>query len=221
MSFREPLSAIIQSCDTLLEREGVAGSESNTNTITEIRNKSRQLIQYANELLEMSNMETSMPRSAKIEVNLIELVMSYRREILYEVKPNVPVNVRTDLSPHVKVWIDTAMFRHLVMHLLRESAKHTDKGHINIRYAAENHGLRFWIENTCDFVDPEILATMFTKQIDPNNKHLGDKDAVISMSICKSIIDKLSGTIEATSRKTEQGNLLVITFWFPCSIKTS
>ncbi len=220
MSFREPLKNIIKECDSLIENEHIAAHQEILDTITGIRNKSRQLIQFSNEILEMSNMESNIPHSTKIEVNLIELIMSYRREILYDVDDNVPVNIRTEMSPHTKVWIDTTMIRQLIMHLLRSAAQNTHKGHITIRYAAEREGLRFWIENTHEEIPKEILDTMFTKQIDPRNNEISDdKDTVLSMSICKTIIDGMNGKIEATSRKTEQGNLLVVSFWFPCPIK--
>lgn len=221
MSFCEPLKAIIQNCDNLMGKDGIKNDQNSLDDITDIRNKSRQLIQYANELLDMSNTEASIPNSQKIEVNLIELIMSYRREILYDVKDNVVVNVRTDLSPHTKIWIHTTLFRQLVMHLLQCAATHTETGHITIRYATENRGIRFWIENTCKAIPQEIVDTFFTKQIDPSYEHLSDdKVTILSMAICKNIIDNLRGEIVATSKQSGQEFLLSISFWFPCRINT-
>jgi len=218
LTFQEPLRSIIKNCESIESQPCFRQHPDVVKAIEDIRFQSQQLAQYANEILELSNTQGNIPRSSKIQVNLIELIMSYRREILHDVKENVQVNIRTEVSPHTKVWVDTTIFRQLIMHLLRAAAESTDEGSITIRYATEKKGLRFWIENTCPALPKEALDTMFTAQIDPynQNKKTDDKDVVMSMALCKSIIDKLKGTIEATAKQTDFGNLNIVTFWFPC-----
>lgn len=218
LTFQEPLRSIIKNCESIESQPCFRQHPDVVKAIEDIRFQSQQLAQYANEILELSNTQGNIPRSSKIQVNLIELIMSYRREILHDVKENVQVNIRTEVSPHTKVWVDTTIFRQLIMHLLRAAAENTDEGSITIRYATEKKGLRFWIENTCPALPKEALDTMFTAQIDPynQNKKTDDKDVVMSMALCKSIIDKLKGTIEATAKQTDFGNLNIVTFWFPC-----
>ena len=223
MSFLESLRAIIQDCDLLFQKQSIKSNPEDYSIVNDVSNKSRQLLQYTNELLDMSGTESSSPSSSRIEVNLIELVLSYRREILHYVKDGVSVNVRTELSPHTKVKINTIMFRQLIMHLLRVAATNTDKGYITIRYAAEKDGLRFWIENTIDGpAVPDLLQDMFSGQIEPNGKHLyKGKDMVLSLSVSKTIVKDFNGTICAESRQNGQENLLVITFWLPCQVKAN
>ena len=218
VTFQEPLRSIIKNCESIESQPCFRQHTDVVKAIEDIRFQSQQLAQYANEILELSNTQGNIPRSSKIQVNLIELIMSYRREILHDVKENVQVNIRTEVSPHTKVWVDTTIFRQLIMHLLRAAAENTDEGSITIRYATEKKALRFWIENTCPALPKEALDTMFTAQIDPynQNKKTDDKDVVMSMALCKSIIDKLKGTIEATAKQTDFGNLNIVTFWFPC-----
>lgn len=218
VTFQEPLQSIIKNCESIESQPCFRQHPDVVKAIEDIRFQSQQLAQYANEIMEISNTQGNIPRSSKIQVNLIELIMSYRREILHDVKENVQVNIRTEVSPHTKVWVDTTIFRQLIMHLLRAAAENTDEGSITIRYATEKKGLRFWIENTCPALPKEALDTMFTAQIDPynQNKKTDDKDVVMSMALCKSIIDKLKGTIEATAKQTDFGNLNIVTFWFPC-----
>ncbi len=217
-NFREPLHTIIERCEAIERQPCFKEHPDVVEAIEDIRFQSRQLYQYTNEILEVSNTASHIPHSTKIEVNLIELIMSYRREILHDVRENVQVNIRTELSPHTKVWVDTTIFRQLVMHLLRVAAHRTERGHITIRYAKENNGLRFWIENTCDPIPQQVLDTLFTDHIDPYNHDKGgdDKDMVISLSICKAIIDDLKGQIEATAGQSGDRYLNIITFWFPC-----
>ncbi len=161
----------------------------------------------------------SGPYSSKIEVNLIELILSYRREILYDVKKSVHVNVNTELSPHTKVWLDTTMFRQLIMHLLRIAAQNTDAGYINIRYAMEQNGLRFSIENTSEPIPQEVLETLFTEKGDAESQRSAKENEIArTLSICKTIIDNMKGTIEASSKQDKTTHVNVITFWFPCTL---
>ncbi len=124
------------------------------------------------------------------------------------------------MSPHAKVWLDTTIFRQLIMHILRIAAEYTESGYINIRYATEKDGLRFWIENTCNPIPQEVLATMFTDNVASNDnpQKVNAKEIAFTMSICKAIIDNMNGTIEATSKQVERDFVNVITFWFPCTL---
>ncbi len=219
-NFRGPLKSIIYNCDAITKQPCFKDHPDVVKAIEDIRFQTKQLQQYTDEILEISNTEGNIPHSVKIQVNLIELIMSYRREILYDVHDNVQVNLRTEMSPHTKVWLDTTMFRQLIMHLLRAAANNTYEGHITIRYAEEKDGLRFWIENTCEPLPQEVTDNMFADQINqqPNDKKKTDKDTVISLSICKAIINDLKGKIEATSQQSELGFVNIITFWFPCNL---
>ncbi len=220
-TFRDPLNKIILSCESIERQPCFKQHADVVRAIEDIRFQSQQLTQYVNEILEISNTQGNIPHSTKIQVNLIELIMSYRREILHDVREGVQVNIRTELSPHTKVWVDTTIFRQLIMHLLRAAAGNTSDGFITIRYNSEKEGLRFWIENTSAPVPQEVLDNMFTEQINPyRQQHKEeDKELVLSMSLCKSVIDSLKGDIKATSGKTKQGRYLnIITFWFPCVV---
>ncbi len=218
-TLRGPIDSIIQRCEDVEVMPCFQEHPEIAEAIGDIRFQSKQLLQYTKEILEISNTEGNIPHSAKIQVNLIELILSYRREVLYNVKDDVLVNVQTEMSPHTKVWLDTTLFRQLIMHILRTAAQHTEKGYINIRYATEQDGLRFWIENTCDPIPQEVLAKMFTDNavIDDHQKS-NEKEIAFTMSICKAIIDNMKGTIKATSREENHNFINIITFWFPCTL---
>jgi len=218
-SFRGPLDAIISRCESMEQMPCFKTDPKIFEAVEDIRFQSKQLLQYTEEILELSNTEGNIPHSSKIEVNLIELILSYRREILYDVKNHVQVNVNTEISPHAKVWLDTTMFRQLIMHLLRIAAQNTNEGYINIRYATEQNGLRFWIENTCEPIPQEVLDNLFKDTVDHENQQKTREDEIaFTLSICKAIIDNMKGTIEASSKLDRSTYVNVITFWFPCTL---
>ena len=103
VTFQEPLQSIIKSCESIESQPCFRQHPDVVKAIEDIRFQSQQLAQYANEIMEISNTQGNIPHSSKIQVNLIELIMSYRREILHDVKENVQVNIRTEVSSHTKV----------------------------------------------------------------------------------------------------------------------
>ncbi len=221
-TFRDPIDIILKRCEVIESLPCLKDRQQAAKAIEDIRFQSKQLLQYTKEILELSNTEGNIPHSSKIEVNLIELILSYRREILYSVKKPVQVNVITEVSPDAKVWLDTTMFRQLIMHILQIAAQNTDEGSINIRYATENNGLRFWIESTSKPIPKETLEKMFTdEQVVPAQHKSNEKEIAFTLSICKAIIDNMKGTIKATSKETKLGNVNAITFWFPCNLNIS
>jgi len=219
-ALRTPLNSIMTNCDMLVDEQEKINLQKQKEIIAEINQSSHHLYEYINELFELSNIEGNVPKLTAIEVNLIELIMSYRREILHEVNQNVLVKIRTELSPHTRAVLDTTMVRQLIMHLLQCAARYTDEGSITIRYDAEQEGLRFWIEDTGSGIPREVCETLSSKMMKPNpdSKQI-DKTTILSLSVCRAIIDAIHGTIEATSEEAENGGGTTFTFWFPCEVK--
>ncbi len=193
-------------------------SEEREKVMTNIYKNSRQMFTYLDELQELTNFEGSIPALSMIEVNLAELIMSYRREILHETQRGVMVSVRSSMSPHCKANLDTTMFRQLIMHLLRLGAKRTKEGEITIEYSWENEGLRFNLKDTGLPIREEIRSLLFTNKLKAEDiKQMDEQSTYISLCMCKSIIDSMRGTIEALPREDENGAF--ISFWIPCHVR--
>ena len=219
-SLRSPLNNILNYCNALevMHSEQFQHHE-HYNAVKNIRTHATRIQKFLNELLELSNYESSVPTLTAIEVNLAELVMSYRREIMHYVSDKTHVLIRTTLSPHCKVVLDTTLFRQLIMQVLHNAADHTEEGSITIRYDWENEGLRFWIEDTSEGLPDGMCEDLFTSKIDPYGEDkLEDKTMALRCSICKTITKTLHGKIEAMSSTQANGTGMTVTFWIPCEI---
>ena len=218
--FRIPLKTIIDSCKTYAEAaESIPLTPEKSNALIQDIYKNSQLMSiYLNELSELIGFNGNIPDMAKIEVNLAELVMSYRREILHETNRGVVVSIRSNMSPNSKVTLDTPMFHVLMMQLLRICAQHTKEGSITINYNWEREGLRFRIEDTGGGIPEEYKGIIFKSQL-PNWRALPIECQLIGASVrtTKALIDAMNGTIEAYSSEEEKG--IVIDFWFPCYVR--
>ncbi len=220
-ALRSPLSAINKYCDVLEgdEQEPLTDEERDK-LISEIHKNSHSMFSYLNELQELTNFDGAVPALSMIEVNLAELIMSYRREILHETHRGVMVGIRTTMSPHCKATMDTTLFRQLIMHLLRVAAKRTEEGDITISYEWEREGLHCWIEDNGGGLADEYKGVIFKNLLPEDHPMSADcQSTAISLRICKSIIDSIHGTIEAHSSEEDKG--VVISFWFPCKVKFS
>ncbi len=220
MTVREKLDNIIRSCENVKSQPHIGQHSDVSKAIESILLDCRQLLQYADEVLDISGTNVNIPTSKKINVNLVELIMSYRREIMYDVNDGVQVDIQTELSPHTQVWIDTNILRQLIMQILHCAAMNVTNGTITIRYAKENRGLRFWIDGKCQKAPENVLKAMSADQVGSANEELDscDKEMIMGMSMCKSIVNSLNGKFDVKSTQIGSEFQNVISFWFPCTI---
>ena len=115
-TLRTPLNAIsgystmiLETPDTMMQPDHVRELAGN------IEKDSKQLLGFVDQLVELSKFEGITPSFTFIEVNLTELMASYRREAMSYTKPDVSVQVRTDLSPHCKGTLDTNFMHQLIL----------------------------------------------------------------------------------------------------------
>lgn len=217
-ALRTPLNAIIGFSDFLMKEQekGQVDPEQLKEAATHINQNGHQLLFFIQQLLELSNFESSVLTFSLIEVNLAELMASYRREAMHETNPNVSVLVRSSLSPHCKATLDTNLMHQLMMHLLRNSAHFTKEGSITINYEYERKGMRVTITDTGEGIPQEYLDNAFSLLHAEDSLTLENRTTELGLSICKAIIDGMGGEI---SLSAEPGKGSTATVWFPCRMR--
>ena len=213
-ALRTPLNSIIGFSDIMLSPEAdQMPKEQVAEMVTQINQNGHQLLYFISQLLELSNYEGNMLTFSKIEVNLAELMASYRRETLCDADPNVSVRIRTTLSLHCKATLDTNLMHQLIMRLLKNSAHHTKQGSITIEYGYEHKGLAVNIIDTGSGLPEQYKEHIFSMLENEDAMTLLNQGSGLGLSICKSIVDALGGTISLSS---EEGRGTTASFWFPC-----
>ena len=216
-TLRSPLNAIEGSCNKILqEKDENLQPPQVRKSVTEISDHTKELIDFVDQLHEMSKFEGITPSFTFIEVNLTELMASYRREALNYTKPEVTVRVTSDLSPHCRAILDTNLMHQLMMHLLRNAALHVVEGDIFVRYTCERRGLKVSVNYT-DMGQTNLGNTDVHSLIQEENA-LKDssKSSVLGLAICRAIVDMFGGEFFMES---EDGKKTVASFWFPCEMK--
>ncbi len=138
---------------------------------------------------------------------------SYRREAMNITKPEVSIRVKTDLSPHCKVTLDTNFMHQLMMHLLTNAAKHTSQGEIIIRYSNERRGLKVAITYMGNGQAEMISEDIFTFLQNDATLNLTNGTADLGLPISKTIVEALGGELDI---ETDNGRKTIASFWFPC-----
>jgi K+-sensing histidine kinase KdpD len=216
-TLRTPLNAILGYSNMILEENDETMNAAHVKEMSSnINNNSKDLLAFVEQLFEISKFEGITPSFTFIEVNLTELMASYRREALALTKPDVSVRVRTDLSPHCKAMLDTNLMHQLMMHLLSNAAKCCLEGDIIINYNHERKGLKVTItylgNGKAELIGSDIYSFL---QKEDALKHVNES-SILGLSICKAIVEMLGGEFfmdTAYERKT------VVNFWFPCKMR--
>lgn len=214
-ALRTPLNAIITDSQRLLDNEETDSKKLNA-TMTTINQNGKQLLYFISQLLELSSFDSNMATFTMIEVNLAELMASYRREAQRDAGAEVTVVVRSPLSPHAKGTVDTNLMYQLMTHLLHNALAHTQEGTITIDYDQDDKGMRIEVIDTGDGEVQDFKSNFSTLIQGNDSLALFNQRSGLGLSICKSIVEGLHGTIDL---KSEKGKGTHVTVWIPCKMR--
>lgn len=215
-TLRSPLQVIEGVCNMILDEKDENMQPAQVReSMLNISSHAQELIDFVAQLHEMSKFEGITPSFTFIEVNLSELMASYRREAMNYTKPDVSVRVTTDLSPHCKAILDTNLMHQLMMHLLTNAVAHVTRGDILIKYGAERKGLKITI-NFIGIGQSELVGVDIYSLLQEENAL---KDSVMSsalgLAISKAIVEMFGGEFYMDS----DNDKTLASVWFPCQLK--
>lgn len=215
-TLRSPLQVIEGFCNMILDEKDENMQPAQVReSMLNISSHAQELIDFVAQLHEMSKFEGITPSFTFIEVNLSELMASYRREAMNYTKPDVSVRVTTDLSPHCKAILDTNLMHQLMMHLLTNAAVHVTRGDILVKYGAERKGLKITI-NFIGIGQSELVGVDIYSLLQEENAL---KDSVMSsalgLAISKAIVEMFGGEFYMDS----DNDKTLASVWFPCQLK--
>lgn len=215
-ALRAPLKAILGYSDMILEeRDELMQPAQVKEMVTHINTSTQQVIGFVQHLMDLSKFEGITPAFTFIEVNLAELMASYRREAMVVTKPDVAVRVRTDLSPHCRGRLDTNFMHQLMMHLLTNAAKFTNQGDITIFYTNERRGLKVTISYMGNGQTELIGEDIYSFLQREDALALSNDSSGLELSLCRAIVDALGGELDIES---DNGRKTSVAFWFPCKM---
>ena len=155
----------------------------------------------------LSHLANDVLRLARIDAHKIDLQMvtfclhEFCQDIILlrmnSTHPNVELYLEDD-SPNLLVYTDQQKLYQVILNLLSNAQKFTDKGHIKLAYSVdeEQNTINFTVEDTGLGMPPQIHTYLFERFYKANTFTDGPG---LGLSICKAYIEAMGGTIQFTS----------------------
>ncbi len=211
---RTPMNAILGMAELLANTELTPDQQRYVDTF---QRAGSNLLGIINDILDLSKVESGRITLEWIAFDLREVVE--RALELIRVKANEKgLEVKAEIAPDVPPVLagDSTRLRQIILNLLGNSLKFTEKGGLTVRIAvehrvAESIGLRFAIADTGIGIPPEKLETIFesfTQADASTTRHYGGTG--LGLSISKKLVELMGGRIWVESIVGEGSTFLFI-----------
>ena len=163
-----------------------------------ISRKCEHLLTLVSDILDLSRIE-----SESIEYNFAEYALGQLlRDIYLRKTGSIPrgVDFNLQLPPDdIRITTDTIRLRQVVEHLVDNSVKFTSRGHIDLGYSFSSDGesVRIFVADTGCGIPADQTERIFERFYKVDNFTQG---AGLGLSICRTIIEHLGGTVGVSSR---------------------
>jgi signal transduction histidine kinase len=209
---RTPLNSIIGFTGILLQ--GLAGqlNQEQQRQMNMVQNSARHLLALINDVLDISKIEAGQlelsPSNFDLKTSIDKMV-----KLVSPLAEKKGLDIRLDLSEDVgTITADQRRLEQVILNLINNAIKFTDKGHIMISYRVEDDQCLLSVSDTGIGIRAEDLSKLFQPfhQIDTGiaRRHEGTG---LGLSICRKILDMMGGTIGVESR-WGQGSTFTISF---------
>lgn len=194
---RTPLNAI-NGFSEILESdvEGALETEERTQLATMVHDNGKRLLYFINELLTLSDIESSEMKFNRTRANLRELMESYADEVRGQLHEGVDLQVVGPKDCYVN--IDKRLLHITVMHFLKNAVQHTEKGKITLTYHLKNGRLYIEVKDTGHGV-PEVLRENIFSLLMDNATAVQDEIPGLGLTICRAIVERCKGDIGLVS----------------------
>ena len=202
---RTPLNAIVGFSRIIAESTD-AEERKSFYDIVEANNE--RLLQLINEILDLSKIEAGIVEFTITPVRLHSLC----REIFDALKFRCPQGVKLIYEPsdeEITIEGDKNRIFQVISNLIGNAFKFTTQGRVSYGYRRKGDGIEFHVSDTGIGIEAGKLDKVFERFVKMNSFAQGTG---LGLSICKTIIERLGGTISASS---EMGKGTTFTFTLP------
>lgn len=197
---RTPLNSIIGFTGVMLQ--GLAGplNPEQHKQMGMVQNSARHLLSLINDVLDISKIESGQLNLAKDSFDLrssIEKIV----KIVSPMADKKELELRIDISENTGfIKTDQRRLEQIILNLLNNAVKFTDKGHVSISCCMENNNYIMSFSDTGIGIKAEEIPGLFQPfhQIDTGlaRKHEGTG---LGLSICGKLVEMMGGSINVES----------------------
>lgn len=191
---RTPLTSLIGYSKLLLIRDSLS-HEDKKKSIEVINKEAMKLKRMIDDLLDLSKLEEGAMEMRKTPTNLYQIIMDVidtMRPIIKE--KNLEVNIKGEKIP-LTINIDKDKIEQVIMNLLSNALKFTEKGGITIGLDNKENEVVVYVKDTGVGIAKENFDKVFDKFKQIDNKVKTEKGSGLGLVIAKHIVEAHSGKI--------------------------
>ncbi|WP_290773518.1 HAMP domain-containing sensor histidine kinase [Anaerofustis sp.] len=195
---RTPVSVILASCDYALYEGSEKEQKEALNLIKEQGEKLSSLI---SQLLMFTRFDFNRIKIQKEKINLKELVESVCEEMEIKAKEkNIVLNSK--INENINICSDTVLLMRVFINLISNAIKYgKDNGYVNITSYKENDHVVCIVEDNGIGINSENINKIWNRFYQVNPSRDNENSLGLGLSMVKTIIEKLDGSISVSSKE--------------------
>ncbi len=208
---RTPLTAIKGYVSMILEGDYGKISDKLNEPLKDVFTSAERLISLVNELLDVSRIASGRLELHMQPVNLVSLT----ENVLEEIKPkaedkHLQIVLNNQLKNGESVAADSEKVRQVVINLIDNAIKYTDKGTVAINIAPVNKKVRYSVIDSGIGISPEEIPQLFHRFIRAKEAQLVHTQGTgLGLYVAKTIIEAMGGKIWVESDGLGKGSRFI------------
>lgn len=197
---RTPLNAIVGFTNLLVGEGSNEIDSAEKESMLEIINHNNELLlKLINDVLEISRLDSGNMDFEIEQWNMIEIVKEIYKTYQPVIQPSLQFHLELEDTESLPVNIDRFRFTQVVSNFLNNANKFTRSGYITLgcKIDKEHDEVCVYVEDSGKGIDEKELMMIFDRFYKTDEFEQGSG---LGLSICKVIIEKLSGRIEVRSK---------------------
>ncbi|MCQ2147891.1 MAG: HAMP domain-containing histidine kinase [Bacteroidales bacterium] len=191
---RTPLNAVVGFSQLLSLPDGINTEQEKNEYSNYILNNSEMLTMLIDDIISLSDVENGNYKINKSKKNCNDIIRHAIKSVEHRVSPGVTLKWESDFTDEDLILTDERRVQQVLINLLTNACKHTEKGTITIRCCSEkNNGyVNFEVIDTGTGIPKDKAEKIFDRffKIDEFKQGAG-----IGLNICKIITSKLGGEL--------------------------
>jgi signal transduction histidine kinase len=209
---RTPLNSIIGFSGILLKEKQGPLNDEQKKQLGIVQNSARHLLTLINDILDISKIEAGQLKLSYQKFNLSEIT----EKVIDTCQPmadkkNLTLSVDIN-NKSEEIISDPLRVQQILLNLVNNAIKFTEKGKVNIRIRSEQDSVRIEVVDTGIGIEKNKIDQLFKpfSQIDSGTTRKYEGTG-LGLSICKKLTEMLHGTIEVQS-SPGAGSTFIVTF---------
>jgi len=210
---RTPLNSILGFADVMLEELDGPLSENMQNDLGLIQKNGQHLLHLINDVLDMAKIEAGR-MNLNLEKFRVHEVLEETASITSTLasEKNLSLFIESDSDRELEIYADRTRLRQVMINLVNNSIKFTDKGKISMRACRENEHVLIRVKDTGIGIPVEKLEEVFTEfaQLDTSTTRKAGGTG-LGLPISRKLIEMHGGRLwaESTGIENEGSTFLV------------